>query len=49
MRRLAYKDINKSLIVGMKFTTADLKQRGHTIHKWSKDTLHELKKAKGNF
>ena len=45
MREMAYKDINKALIIGHKFTIQDLKQRGKPIHPWSKDAQKELMKG----
>jgi nicotinate-nucleotide adenylyltransferase len=43
MRKLAYTDINKALILGMKSTNDEIKQRGHSVHSWSKDALRTLK------
>jgi nicotinate-nucleotide adenylyltransferase len=44
MRQLAYKNINKALLTGMKATNDEIKQRGHSVHPWSKNALRELKK-----
>ncbi|MCL2216116.1 MAG: nicotinate-nucleotide adenylyltransferase [Defluviitaleaceae bacterium] len=43
MRRLAYTDINKALIIGTKFTNSELKDRGDSVHPWSLEMLKELK------
>jgi len=43
MRKHAYKDINKALLIGMKDTIQELKERGKPIHKWSKSALETLK------
>ena len=43
MRRLAYTDINKALLIGMKGTNQDLASRGKCVHPWSKETMDELK------
>jgi nicotinate-nucleotide adenylyltransferase len=43
MRRLAYENINDALIVGMKFTIQELKQRGKPIHNRTHDALRDLK------
>jgi nicotinate-nucleotide adenylyltransferase len=42
MRRVAYEDINKALIIGLKDTHTDLKTRGNTVHPNGKDALNEL-------
>lgn len=43
MRHLAYTNMNKALIVGMKYTIEELKERGNSIHLCSKDALRKLK------
>lgn len=46
MRRLAYIDINKALIIGMKFTNGELKARGNAIHPWCKDAMRTLRRER---
>lgn len=43
IRRLAYTDINRALILGLKYSFNDLKERGRDIHPWSREVLRELK------
>jgi nicotinate-nucleotide adenylyltransferase len=43
MRNLAYTNMHKALTIGMKFTNEEVKQRGHSVHPWSKDALKSLK------
>ena len=44
MRQLAYKNLDKALIVGMKYSNKELKESGKPIHKWGKEALKELKR-----
>jgi nicotinate-nucleotide adenylyltransferase len=47
MREIAYVDINKALLIGMKHTNEDLKERGKPIHPWSDDVLREISNERG--
>ena len=47
IREYAYKDINKALLIGHKFTMEDLKERGKPIHPWSKAAQKEFQKGGG--
>jgi len=44
MRRQAYIDIDKALVIGMKYTISDLIKRKKPIHQHSKDALNSLKR-----
>jgi len=44
MRRWAYTDINKALVIGLKSTGDDLKERGLAVHPWCKDAIKDMKK-----
>lgn len=43
MRKYAYENIDKALLVGCKHTTREIKQRGGQIHPWSKAALKDIK------
>ena len=45
MREYAYKNIDKALLIGHKYTIHDLKERGNSIHPWSKAAYKELQKG----
>ena len=47
IREFAYKDINKALLIGHKYTIQDLVERGKPIHPWSKAAQKELQKGGG--
>ena len=44
MREMAYKNINKALLIGHKHTIQDLKERGNPIHPWTKAAQKDLQK-----
>ena len=45
IREYAFKDIDKALLIGHKYTIQDLKERGKPIHPWSKAAQKELQKG----